>query len=156
MDNCPLTFLIAEDDVLIRMDLALGLSELGHSVMEAGNAASALLILDQKDIDVLVTDIDMPGELDGLALAGEMRRRFARRRIVVMSGGAKPAADALPTGAAFLAKPPDVGDLLTPCASRAGPHSGLAGTLTRNVVPLDGVESTSIRPPWARAISDAM
>ncbi len=114
--HSPLTFLIAEDDVLIRMDLALGLSELGHSVMEAGNAASALLILDQKDIDVLVTDIDMPGELDGLALAGEMRRRFARRRIVVMSGGAKPAADALPTGAAFLAKPLDVGDILRACA----------------------------------------
>jgi len=116
MGRFTLTFLIAEDDVLIRMDLALGLSELGHSVMEAGNAASALLILDQNDIDVLVTDIGMPGELDGLALAGEMRRRFARRRIVVMSGGAKPAADALPTGAVFLAKPLDVGDILRACA----------------------------------------
>lgn len=109
MDHRPLTILIAEDEVLLRMDLSLGLETLGHTVLEAGDAASALNILDRHDIDVLVTDIDMPGERDGLALALDVRQRLATCHIVIMSGGAQPA---LPADATFVAKPLDVADIV--------------------------------------------
>ena len=108
----PLDILLVEDEVIIRMDLAFSLSDMGHRVVEAGNVAEALEVFENAErMDVLITDIDMPGPLKGLALAAEVRRRSEHCRIIVMSGRPVPDASALPVGGVFVEKPLEVDDL---------------------------------------------
>ncbi|TMV13686.1 response regulator [Arenibacterium halophilum] len=106
MTDETLTILVVEDEPIIRMDLALGLADLGYNVLEAGNAASALQVMDGRGmVDVLVTDIDMPGKMNGLALAAEVRQRSDSCCIIIMSGGMQSTLLAIPRRSSFLAKP---------------------------------------------------
>lgn len=63
-----LPILVVEDDGLIRMDLTDALSDAGFNVLEAGNADQALAIL-ENEVSALLTDIDKPGSINGIALA---------------------------------------------------------------------------------------
>ena len=64
------TILFVEDEPLIRMDMAEFLRECGYRVHEAANAAEALEALQAKfAIDLVFTDINLPGEMNGLELA---------------------------------------------------------------------------------------
>lgn len=64
-----LTVLLAEDDPFLRQVLGSSMQAGGFIVREAGSGDEALSILETCGIDVLVTDISMPGELDGWSLA---------------------------------------------------------------------------------------
>jgi DNA-binding NtrC family response regulator len=98
--------LITEDEVLIRMMVADELLDAGFRPLEAGTADEALQILDARsDVRVLVTDVKMPGSLDGFALAGIVAGRWPHIGIVVTSGHALPGDAPLPPGAVFLGKP---------------------------------------------------
>lgn len=99
--------LVVEDDGLIRMDLVDLLADLGfHQVLEAANADQALVFLDENSsVSVLLTDIDMPGSMNGLSLAHIASRRLPDCRIVVISGRWQPDAGSLPHNARFLTKP---------------------------------------------------
>jgi CheY-like chemotaxis protein len=61
--------LIVENDVLLRLVTASNLRDAGFEVLEAANSAEAIHILDCIPVDALFSDIDMPGTMDGLALA---------------------------------------------------------------------------------------
>jgi CheY-like chemotaxis protein len=62
------------------------LTALGYGVVEAGNAAVALATLETEPaIDLLFSDVIMPGEMDGLALAGMVVRRWPKVKIIVTS-----------------------------------------------------------------------
>ena len=63
--------IVVEDDALIRMVAADVLADAGFTVIEAGHAGEALALLEAhaSGIHVLFTDIQMPGAMDGLALA---------------------------------------------------------------------------------------
>jgi len=65
------TVLVVEDEVLLRLIIAEYLRDCGYKVIEAADADEAVLVLKQPDlvIDVLFTDIEMPGSMDGFALA---------------------------------------------------------------------------------------
>jgi len=65
------TILVVEDEVLIRLVIAEYLRECGYRVIEAANADEALLVLSKSElaIDVVFTDVEMPGSMDGFALA---------------------------------------------------------------------------------------
>lgn len=104
--NNQKTVLVVEDEALIRMSTALFLEDAGLQVLEAGNSAEALYVLGANTgIDVLLTDVRMPGVMDGLALVAKVRRDHPLTRCIVVSGNATPA-DACKAGAAgFLAKP---------------------------------------------------
>ena len=66
----PTVVLIVEDEVLVQDLLADMVAELGHTVVVASNADEALRLLEaRRDITVVITDIDMPGSMDGLRLA---------------------------------------------------------------------------------------
>jgi DNA-binding NtrC family response regulator len=100
------TVLIVEDEVLIRMSAAATLEDAGYRILEAGSGAEAVEVLfANKGIDVLMTDVSMPGEMDGLDLVALVRRRHPGIRAMVVSGdtSAKDAADAGAIG--FLSKP---------------------------------------------------
>jgi CheY-like chemotaxis protein len=79
--------LIVEDEVLLRLMIANELRSNGLSVVEAANADEALTVLrSSAPVDLLFTDIRMPGSMDGLALAALMRATQPELKIVVTSG----------------------------------------------------------------------
>jgi two-component system, response regulator PdtaR len=78
----------------------------GSKVFEAVNADEALTVLDARpDVQAVVTDIEMPGSMDGLELARTVRERWPGVGIVVTSGRECPGPDDLSDKVAFLAKP---------------------------------------------------
>ena len=100
--------LVVDDEPIIRMDTADMVSALGYLVIEASSAAEAIAALNSdSSLRLLVTDIQMPGDLDGLALAKHVREHLPHVQILVASGAVKPVDGALPKGAKFLSKPLD-------------------------------------------------
>jgi len=93
------------DDELVRILTVQALEEAGFRVEEAGNSDEALSRLDGHPIVALVTDIDMPGSLDGCGLARRVRQLFPSLAILIISGVATPGYDELPPKARFLTKP---------------------------------------------------
>ena len=74
MQSAQAIVLVVEDEVLIRMDVVDQLSALGYSIIEACDGREALEVAQQYEaIDILFTDIDMPGDIDGLTLAPGLR-----------------------------------------------------------------------------------
>jgi DNA-binding NtrC family response regulator len=69
------TILVVEDEVLIRLVIAQYLRDCGYRVIEAAHAEEALLVLrkSELDIDVVFTDVEMPGSMDGFALSQWVR-----------------------------------------------------------------------------------
>jgi CheY-like chemotaxis protein len=80
--------LIVEDDPNIRMYLGLILKERGVQTLEAASAPQALGIVDRLEgrLDLIITDILMPGEMDGLDFAYSVRQRFPGVPIILISG----------------------------------------------------------------------
>jgi DNA-binding NtrC family response regulator len=98
---------VVEDEVLIRMVAIDVLTEAGFIVLEAEHAAHALTHLEAKaaDIDVLFTDVHMPGEMDGVDLAHHAQRHWPWITALITSGRGGLAA--LPAGSRFIPKPYD-------------------------------------------------
>lgn len=100
------TVLIVEDELFVRMIGADALEEAGYDVLEAESADEALKVLEAgKPIEVLFTDIRMPGSMDGLKLAGVVHERWPDVRILLTSGDVRPTRDEIPDDGGFLAKP---------------------------------------------------
>jgi two-component system, response regulator PdtaR len=98
--------LVVEDEHLIRMDTVSSLEAAGFIVHEAANAAEAIRCLElHNDIRLVFTDVNMPGSMDGLALAHYVRGRWPPVKIIVTSGYAKLGKSDLPPGALFVEKP---------------------------------------------------
>jgi two-component system, response regulator PdtaR len=98
--------LVVDDEWLIRAALVDQLEEDGFEVFEAENTAEALRILDaHHQIGSVVTDIQMPGSVDGLAFARFIRDSFPPIRLIVSSGAIRPSAAELPRDTVFLQKP---------------------------------------------------
>ena len=99
------TILVVEDEVLTRMAVSDELREHGYSVIEAANAAEALCVLSGPTrVDLLLTDMKMPGPLDGCGLARHVRATLPFVKIVMVSGQA-PEPDAHDLLDGYLAKP---------------------------------------------------
>jgi DNA-binding NtrC family response regulator len=100
------TVLLVEDEPLIRLFIAELLEDAGFRVVEAANAMEALVILEADlDVNVLLTDVDMPLGCTGFELAQKVHKSWPQIEILIMSGRQWPAHGDLPPGAAFLAKP---------------------------------------------------
>ncbi len=98
--------LVVEDEPLIRMDLVDYLSDAGFEVFEAAHADEAIVMLERNSrIQILVTDVDMPGSMDGLKLSRAVRERWPPAKIVVMSGHRAVAVTDMPEGSMFFPKP---------------------------------------------------
>jgi CheY-like chemotaxis protein len=86
-ENPSVAVLVVEDQHLIRMDTASFLDATGFAVYEAGNATEAIHLLElHKEIRLIFTHINMPGSMDGVALAHYVRRRWPPVKIIVTSG----------------------------------------------------------------------
>lgn len=81
-----LRLLLAEDEVLIRMDIAESLRSDGWVVVEVGTARDALVAVKQCAFDFVLTDVHMPGGLSGMELARIIKQDSPTAIVVVMSG----------------------------------------------------------------------
>jgi CheY-like chemotaxis protein len=98
--------LIVENEALIRLELAAQLGDMGLRVLVASNADEAIALLDaERDITVLLTNLTMPGSMDGLRLAHHVHRRWPPIKIVATSGRLGAGIGDLPLGSIFVAKP---------------------------------------------------
>ncbi|APO52033.1 histidine kinase [Bradyrhizobium sp. CCBAU 45394] len=114
LQNAPVAggsekILIVEDDALVRQYVVTQIKSLGYAALEAANAADALTIIDaDKDIDLLFTDVIMPGAMNGRQLADEAARRRPDLKTLFTSGYTENAIvhhGRLDSGVLLLAKP---------------------------------------------------
>ncbi|WP_198024721.1 PAS domain S-box protein [Bradyrhizobium sp. Cp5.3] len=114
LQNVPIAggdekILIVEDDTLVRQYVVTQIKSLGYAALEAANAAEALTIIDaDAGIDLLFTDVIMPGNMNGRQLADEAARRRPDLKTLFTSGYTENAIvhhGRLDSGVLLLAKP---------------------------------------------------
>jgi two-component system, response regulator PdtaR len=109
--NLAICVLVVEDDPLVRFVAVQVLADAGFETLEAGDAAQALDALKGSErIDVLFTDVRMPGRMNGFELALVAQRRWPDLRVIVTSAYFDQSD--LPSGTDFLHKPWTAHDLL--------------------------------------------
>ena len=82
--------MIAEDELIDRLTIAEFLRDAGFHVIEAGTADEALdLFRSGQHVDLLFTDVRMPGSMDGCELARRVRAEWPATRIILTSGYAE-------------------------------------------------------------------
>ena len=94
--GAPPVILVVEDEVLIRLDNAEVLRAAGYRVIEAADALEALgFVSASEPLHLLITDINMPGEIDGIALAEMTRALRPELPVVLATAQSVPAAGSL-------------------------------------------------------------
>ena len=122
--------LVVEDEVLIRMSIADDLRDAGYQVVEAASGDDAMaVLLSSRDIDLIITDVRMPGKIDGMDLMARSKGMVPSRPVMVMSAHLLPE-EAFPADE-FLPKPYEHAALLSrfdrligpPCQNRPQNHT---------------------------------
>ncbi len=122
MRTGPAAVLLVDDNEAVRATTAAFLRECGLSVIEAGDAAQALRALEAVTVEVVASDIIMPGDMDGIALAQTIRSRWPGLPVLLVSGYSERVAEAQARGLAVVGKPyslPDLERRLRGMAARA-------------------------------------
>ena len=78
--------LVVEDELLIRMMLSENLRHAGYEVIEAASADHALKVMTTAIPDLVITDVRMPGRLDGIGLLAELKQANPTLPVIVSSG----------------------------------------------------------------------
>jgi CheY-like chemotaxis protein len=105
--------LVVEDEMFIRMIAVDTLEDRGYGILEAGDAREALAVLEQTPgIALIFTDVNMPGDIDGLDLATEVAKRWPHIEIIVTSGALRLDDVDIPDSGMFLPKPYLPSDLI--------------------------------------------
>ncbi|MGZ2457613.1 MULTISPECIES: response regulator [Rhizobium] len=108
MKNGKAVVLVVEDSMIIRMGAVDLVLSAGYEALEACDADEAIRILESRDdVDLVFTDVQMPGTMDGIKLSHYIRDRWPPVRLIVASGEAILEESSLPTGSRFFSKPYD-------------------------------------------------
>jgi DNA-binding NtrC family response regulator len=106
------TILLVDDEAVLRMGISDFLQECGFRVLEAGNAAEAIQCINAYPayIDLVFSDVRMPGEMDGFGLAQWVRKNRPGLPVILCSGDSKKAsaAEEICAEEPFLKKPFDL------------------------------------------------
>jgi len=124
------SILVVEDEDSVRAIVTEQLRSLGYQVKHASNADQALDFMQAARFDLLLTDVMMPGRLNGKGLSEEVERQWPGTRIVFMSGYSENALQhdgRLDNGVKLLAKPHRKADLAMIIRSALGATNGGAG-----------------------------
>ncbi len=78
--------LLVEDEPIVRLDLASELRGARYDVIEASNADEAFEVLQSHAIDLMISDVVMPGSMDGVQLAARAREICNGVKIIIVSG----------------------------------------------------------------------
>jgi two-component sensor histidine kinase/CheY-like chemotaxis protein len=107
------TVLIVEDEMLLRMRAVDIVEDAGFTPLEAVNADDALALLESRsDIELLFTDIQMPGTMNGLKLAHAVHERWPLIKIILVSGQVTPNEEDRPANSRFFGKPVEVQQMI--------------------------------------------
>jgi two-component sensor histidine kinase len=118
------TVLVVEDEMMLRMRAVDIVEDAGFNPVEAVNADDALAILESRsDIELLFTDIQMPGSMDGLKLAHAVHERWPSIKIILVSGQLKLTDDDKPADSRFFGKPLDVKQMIAEMQDMIGDGS---------------------------------
>ncbi len=108
MKNGKAVVLIVEDEMMIRLGAIDLVLSAGYEALDARNADEAIRILESRhDVDLVFTDVQMPGTMDGIKLANFIRGRWPPVKLLVASGNAILEESSLPSGCRFFSKPYD-------------------------------------------------
>jgi CheY-like chemotaxis protein len=98
--------LVVDDEPVLRLFVCDTLEEAGYEPVEAGSGDEAIAILrGGATFAAVVTDIEMPGDVDGLELAWNIQAHWPDLVVIITSGRKLPRAEELPLAASFLPKP---------------------------------------------------
>src|SRR5450631_4326621 len=118
------TVLVVEDEMLLRMRAVDMVEDAGFTAVEAVNADDALAILESRtDIEMLFTDIQMPGSMDGLKLAYAVHERWPLIKIILVSGQLKLTEGDKPVDSRFFGKPLEVKQMIAEMQDMIGKGS---------------------------------
>jgi two-component system, response regulator PdtaR len=82
------------------------LTEKGYAVAAVANADDAIAMFEHRnDVRMFITDINMPGPMNGLNLAASVRERWPLIKIIITTGQARPKIEEVPEGSLYLRKP---------------------------------------------------
>jgi len=125
-DRCSedrFSVLVVEDEVIIRLMLSQSLRDVGYNVIETSNADEALIVFEATLPDIIVTDVRMPGAVDGMGLCATVRTYYPELPVIIVSAHLDTNAAEIDPHTQFLPKPYSVVDLveviqtrLTACA----------------------------------------
>ena len=101
------------------------LGQSGFDVIEAASAEEALALIAEGGVCAVVSDVAMPGRLDGFELARRVRRICPRTGVVLVSGVMEPSKAHLPSGVLFVPKPVKASTLLRLVREVADPRAQL-------------------------------
>src|ERR1700733_13821040 len=151
--------LVVEDEMMLRMRAVDMVEDAGFSPVEAVNADDALAILESRsDIELLFTDIQMPGSMDGLTLANAVHERWPLIKIILVSGQLKLTDSDKPPKSRFFGKPLDVKQMIVELQDMMGKGSlkivpdDVAALIAKAPHPVSN--GTAARPAAANATSE--
>lgn len=106
MNKGKAVVLAVEDSPTILMGAIDLIESAGYEALQARGADEAISILESRnDVDVVFTDVQMPGTMDGLKLSHYIRNRWPPVKLIVASGAAVLEESSLPAGSRFFSKP---------------------------------------------------
>jgi DNA-binding NtrC family response regulator len=109
----PAVVLIVEDEMMLRMRAVDIVVDAGYTPLEALDAVEAVAILESRsDVVLMCTDIQMPGQMDGVGLAHAVYERWPTIKIIVVSGQLNLPQLDLPPRSRFLGKPLNAGEVI--------------------------------------------
>jgi CheY-like chemotaxis protein len=113
--------LVVEDEMLLRMRAVDMVEDAGFTPVEAVDADEAVAILEARsDVALMLTDIQMPGTMDGLKLAHTVHRRWPPIKIILVSGQLKLADIDIPFDSRFFGKPLDAAEMIAEMRTMIG------------------------------------
>jgi len=102
----PFVVLVVEDEMLLRMRVVDMVEDAGYVPVEAVDADEAMQILHARsDIALMLTDVQMPGSMNGLQLAHAVHERWPPIKIILASGQLKLSGSEIPVDSRFFGKP---------------------------------------------------
>ena len=102
----PVVVLVVEDETLLRMSAVCMVEDAGYVAIEAADAKAAVEVLESRsDVALLLTDVQMPGPMDGIGLVHAVQERWPPIKIIVVSGGVKQVGVDITAACRFFGKP---------------------------------------------------
>jgi len=91
-ENKAVTVLVVEDEAMMRTKLAEELEDAGYAVVEASDGTEAVEMLALRpDVKIIISDVKMPGPIDGVELCRRVRSSYPGIKVVLSSGEASAA-----------------------------------------------------------------